>query len=219
MGKQLQAIDVIARALRGSTLFVDTVFDPWNTFRRNLLKEALAPAMEACPEALEKAMANVNRNLIHYALASLDRGAAGIFYAVHASAEFVTPEQYERFMRPYHLEFLEAVAGKGECHILHAHGEKLYLDPLLGYPVHVLSWADLNGGPSMSEMRQRTDLTLMGGLDHKRFHALSAKALREQAAAARAQAGNTKFILAPGCTVETWSLVPFVRAAREAARA
>jgi uroporphyrinogen decarboxylase len=219
MAKQLMAIEMIAHELHGTALVVDTVFDPWNTLRRNLLKEALAPAMAECPEAIEKAIAVVNRNLIQYALACLDRGAAGIFYAVHASVEYATPDQYERFMRPYHHEFLEAIAGKGECHILHAHGENLHLEPLLKYPVHVLSWSDLNGGPSISEMRTKSAQTLMGGLDHKRFHALSATALREQAAAARRQAGNTKFILAPGCAVETWTLAPFVRAAREAARA
>ena len=175
--------------------------------------------MTTHPEALEAALHVVNDNLIRYALASLERGAAGIFLSVPASAESVTPEQYARFMRPFDLKLLNAIRGKGECHILHAHGENLYLDQLLDYPVHALSWADLNGGPPIAEVRRRTTLTLLAGLDHIKFPDVSAHAIRDQVKAARAQAGNTKFILAPGCSVPTYSFPPLIRAARDAARA
>lgn len=218
MGKQLRAIALIAKALKGKALFVDTVFNAWNTLRRNLVKEAMEPLMANYPRALETALEVVNDNLIQYALATLESGAAGIFLSVPASAESVTPEQYARFMRPFDLHFLNAIRGKGECHILHAHGEKLYLDQVLDYPVHVLSWADLNGGPSISEARRRTALTLMAGLDHLKFPYLSAALIRTQVISARSQAGNTKFILAPGCSVATYSFPPLILAARDAAR-
>jgi len=219
MGKQLQAIELIARALKGKALFVDTMFNAWNTLRRNLVKEAMEPLMANHPNALEAALRVVNDNLVQYALATLERGAAGIFLSVPASAENVTPEQYARFMRPFDLQLLNAVRGKGECHILHAHGEKLYLNQVLDYPVHVLSWADLNGGPSINEARRRAPLTLMAGLDHLKFPYLSAALIRTQVRSARSQAGNTKFILAPGCSVPTYSFPPLILAARDAARA
>ncbi|OGB99490.1 MAG: hypothetical protein A3G35_18725 [candidate division NC10 bacterium RIFCSPLOWO2_12_FULL_66_18] len=219
LGQQLKAIERIASALRGTALFVDTVFNAWNTLRRNLVKEAMGPLMKDHPRALEGALQIVNDNLIQYALASLERGAAGIFLSVPATAESVTPEQYARFMRPFDLQLLKAIRGKGECHILHAHGEKLYLDHLLEYPVHALSWADLNGGPSIAEIRRRTPLTLMAGLDHIKFPDVSVRLIREQVRTARAQAGNTRFILAPGCSVPTYSYPPLIKAARDAARA
>ncbi|HSC71353.1 MAG TPA: uroporphyrinogen decarboxylase family protein [Candidatus Methylomirabilis sp.] len=219
MGKQLQTIELIARALKGRALFVDTVFNAWNTLRRNLVKEAMESLMVNHAKALEAALRVVTDNLIQYALATLERGAAGIFLSVPASVESLTPDQYVRFMRPFDLQLLDAVRGKGECHILHAHGEKLYLDQLLDYPVHVLSWADLNGGPSIAEARRRTTFTLMAGLDHIRFPTLSAKLIREQVRSARAQAGPTKFILAPGCSIPTYSFPPLVLAARDATRA
>jgi len=219
LGKQLLAIEMIAKALTGKALFVDTVFNAWNTLRRNLVKESMESLMVNHPQALEAALQVVTENLIRYARATLDRGAAGIFLSVPASAESVTPEQYTRFMRPYDLQLLDAVRGKGECHILHAHGEKLYLDRLLDYPVHVLSWADLNGGPSIAEARRRTPLTLMAGLDHLKFPYVSATLIRDQARSARAQAGNTKFILASGCSVPTYSFPSMIMAARDAAQA
>jgi uroporphyrinogen decarboxylase len=219
LGRQLKAIELIAKSLQDKALFVDTVFNAWNTLRRNLVKEAMEPLMAKHPEPLEAALQIVNDNLIQYALASLERGAAGIFLSVPASVESITPEQYARFMRPFDLQLLNAIRGKGECHILHAHGERLYLDQLLDYPAHALSWADLNGGPSIAEARRRIPLTLMAGLDHIKFPYVSARVIRDQVKNAVAQAGNTKFILAPGCSVATYSFPPLIKAARDAARA
>ncbi len=218
MGKQLQAIELIAKALRGKALFLDTVFNAWNTLRRNIVKETMEPLMRDHPRELEAALHIVNGNLIKYALASLERGTAGIFLSVPATEESVTREQYARFMRPFDLHLLEAIKGKGEFHVLHAHGGKLYLDQLLDYPVQVLSWADLNGGPTIAEMRKRTPLTLMGGLDHVKFQYISANAIRDQVRAALSQAGPGRFILAPGCSVATYTFPPQIEAARDAAR-
>jgi uroporphyrinogen decarboxylase len=219
MGNQLRAIEIIAKALRGKTLFVDTVFNAWNTLRRNLVKEAMPKLMTDHARALKAALKIVNENLIQYALASLERGAAGIFLSVPATAESVTLDQYEQFMRPFDLELLQAVQGKGEFHILHAHGEKLYFDRLLDYPVHAISWADLNGGPAITDARRRTSCTLMAGLDHVKFPYVSVQVIRNQVRAALSQAGNTKFILAPGCSLPTYSFPPLIKAARDAARA
>ena len=218
LGNQLRALEYIAKGLRGTALFVDTLFNAWNTIRRNLVKEALPGLMADHPRELLDALKVINQNLIRYALASLDRGSAGIFFSVPASAEFLTLEHYEKFMRPFDIEFLNAIKGKGEMHILHAHGEKLYLDRLLDYPVQAISWADLNGGPSISAMRQKTSLTLMGGIDHVKFAYTSAKVIRRQVAEARAQGGPAKFILAPGCSVPTYSFPPLIKAARDAGR-
>ncbi|HEY7867761.1 MAG TPA: uroporphyrinogen decarboxylase family protein [Methylomirabilota bacterium] len=215
MGSQLAVVEQVARALRGRALFLDTVFNAWNTLKRNLVREAMPALMAEQPRALEAALAVVNDNLIRYAQASLDRGAAGIFFSVPATAESLTLEQYERFMRPYDLAFLEAIRGRGECHVLHAHGERLHWDRLVDYPAHALSWADLNGGPSIAEARRQTRFTLMAGLDHVRFVESSARLVREQVARALQAGGATGFILAPGCSLPTYAYPPLIRAARD----
>jgi uroporphyrinogen decarboxylase len=217
MGNQLKVIEILAKKLKGKALFVDTMFNAWNTLRRNLVKEAMPNLMTDHPDAVSDALQSINQNLIQYALASLGRGSAGIFFSVPATAESLTVEQYEKFMRPFDLEFLNAIKGKGEMHILHAHGEKLFLDRLLDYPVHAISWADLNGGPTIAEARKKTSLTLMAGIDHIKFPNVSAKIIRDQVKAAAAQGGTTKFILAPGCSLPTFSYPPMIKAARNAA--
>src|SRR6195256_1259957 len=191
-GTQLGAVEIVARALRGKALFLDTVFNAWNTLKRNLVREAMPALMAEQPKELEAALAVVNDNLIRYAQASLARGAAGIFFSVPATAESLTPEQYERFMRPFDLAFLQAIESRGECHVLHAHGERLYFDRLVDYPAHALSWADLNGGPRVAGARGRGQVT----------RALEA-------------GGATGFILAPGCSLPTYAYPPLLRAARD----
>jgi uroporphyrinogen decarboxylase len=126
----------------------------------------------------------------------------------------VTPEQYERFMRPFDLAFLEAIRPFGECHILHAHGNELYLDRLLDYPVHAISWADRQPGPPLTLVRQLTPRALMGGIDHVNFPYTSAARVREQVRSAVAEAGPRKLLIAPGCAIPTYSFPELIRAAR-----
>jgi uroporphyrinogen decarboxylase len=217
-GAQLRTVEIVAGALRGKALFLDTVFNAWNTLKRNLVREAMPALMAEHPRALEAALGVVNANLIRYAQASLARGAAGIFLSVPATAESLTLEQYERFMRPFDLQLLEAIRDMGECHVLHAHGERLYVDRLLDYPAHALSWADKNGGPSIAEVRGRTAMTLMTGLNHVTFAEESATLIREQVRRAVAEGGHTRFILAPGCSLPTYTYPPLIRAARAASK-
>jgi uroporphyrinogen decarboxylase len=216
LGEQLRVIEILAPALRGRALFVDTVFNAWNTLKRNVVKGTIDALMREHPTELEAALAVVNDNLIRYALASLERGAAGIFLSVPATAETLTAEQYERFMRPFDLALLEAVRDRGECHVLHAHGARLYFDRLLDYPVHALSWADRSGGPSLAEARGKTPLALVGGIEQDRFPQLSAADVRAEVRRAVAEAGREKLLVAPGCAIPTYSFPELIRAARDA---
>jgi uroporphyrinogen decarboxylase len=214
LGEQLETIRLIGQSLRGKALVVDTIFNAWNTLKRNVLKEAMGPLMEEHPAELEAALAVVNDNLIRYAIASLHGGASGIFFSVPAAPESLTAEQYERFMRPFDMAFLEAIRPFGEFHVLHAHGKEIYLDRLQDYPVHAISWADREGGPSLAEMRRLTPRALMGGIDHGSFPYTSAAKIREQIRTAIAEAGPRKLFIAPGCAIPSYSFPELIRAAR-----
>jgi uroporphyrinogen decarboxylase len=214
LGEQLETIRLIGQSLRGKALVVDTIFNAWNTLKRNVLKEAMGPLMEEHPAELEAALAVVNDNLIRYAIASLHGGASGIFFSVPAAPESLTAEQYERFMRPFDMAFLEAIRPFGEFHVLHAHGKEIYLDRLQDYPVHAISWADREGGPSLAEMRRLTPRALMGGIDHGSFPYTSAAKIREQIRSAIAEAGPRKLFVSPGCAIPSYSFPELIRAAR-----
>jgi uroporphyrinogen decarboxylase len=214
LGEQLETVRLIGQALKGKALVVDTVFNAWNTLKRNVLKEAMGPFMEQHPTELEAALTVVNDNLIRYAIASLHGGASGIFYSVPATPDSLTAEQYERFMRPFDVAFLEAIRPFGEFHVLHAHGKELYLDRLQEYPVHAISWADRESGPPLTLMRRVTATALMGGLAHENFAYTSAAKLREQVRSAIQEAGVRKLFIAPGCAIPSYSFPELIRAVR-----
>ena len=214
LGEQLETVRLIGQALKGKALVVDTVFNAWNTLKRNVLKEAMGPFMEQHPTELEAALTVVNDNLIRYAMASLHGGASGIFYSVPATPDSLTAEQYERFMRPFDIAFLEAIRPFGEFHVLHAHGKELYLERLQEYPVHAISWADRESGPPLTLMRRMTARALMGGLAHENFAYTSAATLREQVRSAIQEAGVRKLFIAPGCAIPSYSFPELIRAVR-----
>jgi uroporphyrinogen decarboxylase len=218
MAEQLRVVEILARELSGRAVFVDTLFDAWNTLRRNVVKGGISRFMHDAPRELEAALSAVNETLIRYARASLARGAAGIFLSVTPSDEYVTREQYERFVRPFDLALLEAIHGQGECHILHAHGAHVYFDRVLDYPVHAISWADRAGGPSLNQARRLTSLTLMAGLRHLDFQYSTAAEVRAEVRDAIHEAGSTKLLLAPGCSLATYTFPELIRAARDEAR-
>jgi len=216
LGEQLETIRLIGQSLRGKALVVDTLFNAWNTLKRNVLKEAMGPLMEEHPAELEAALAVVNDNLIRYAIASLHGGASGIFFSVPATPESLTAEQYERFMRPFDLAFLEAIRPFGEFHVLHAHGNHVFFDRMLDYPVQAISWADQDAGPTLAEARRRTDLPLMGGISHGRFAYESAGHIRGQIKRSIEDAGPEKLFLAPGCALPSYAFPELIRAAHAA---
>lgn len=215
MAEQLRVVEIVADALRDRALFLDTLFDAWNTLRRNVVKGAMTAFMRQAPDALDAALAAVNETLIAYARASLERGAAGIFLSVPAAEELVTREEYERFLRPFDLALLEAVRGRGEFHVLHAHGRRLFFDRVVDYPVHAISWADRDAGPSLAAARERTGLALMGGIDHTGFQYTSAARIRAEIRDAIAQSGGRGLLLAPGCSLATYTFPELIRAARD----
>ena len=82
---------------------------------------------------------------------------------------------------------------------------------------HAISWADRESGPSLAEMRRRTPLALVGGINHVNFPNLAAARIRDEVRGAVAEAGRTKLLLAPGCAVPTYSFPELIRAARDEA--
>jgi hypothetical protein len=121
-------------------------------------------------------------------------------------------------VRPFDIALLEAIGDAGACHVLHAHGAHVYFDRVLDYPVRAISWSDRAGGPSLGEARRLTPLALMGGLRHANFQYSPAAALRAEVRQAIADAGPEKLLLAPGCSLASYTFPELIRAVRDEAR-
>ena len=62
--EQFKALKLISRELEGKAYFIDTVFDPWQSVRRNMAGENIDALMADEPDALLAALDIVADNLI-----------------------------------------------------------------------------------------------------------------------------------------------------------
>jgi uroporphyrinogen decarboxylase len=151
--------------------------------------------------AAHAAIAAATETLAAYARASIEEGAAGIFYAplTWASRDTCDDAFYAEFGRPYDVQVL-AAASDADFNVLHVCRNHNMLKGLLDYPVAAFNWADHGeGNPSLSEVRGRTQRAVMGGVDQTQIHKMSADEVREQVRDAMSH-GDRIFVTA-GCAI------------------
>ena len=203
--EQLRAIDIVARQLDGEAYFIDTVFDPWQCLLRNMVGEHLDRLVDEEPDAVLAALEVVTENVIAYCRASLDRGAAGIFLSTFAAEKQVPRERYVRFCKPFVKRIFEEIKGSAVMNTAHLHDYGIYLDDMLDVPFHVLSYEDSHApNPSMPEARKKFGGSIMAGLDKTRCVRVTHAEVVRNAWAGIAAGGRTRFLLAPGCSFQTW---------------
>lgn len=215
--EQLKAIGIISTELKGETIFLDTVFNPWNIIHRAMLKEKMSQYMREEPEALHYALEVVTDNMIAYCRKIIERGANGVFISVPASSEYVSHGEYTTFMKPYDLKLFRTVREFAPIIIAHIHGDDLHFEDVLAYPADGINWADRAAGPGLAEARTMYDGVLMGGIDHIQFSYTQLSALRKQTQDAIRVGGTRKFILAAGCSVQTYAFPEIIRGVCQAA--
>ena len=217
--EQFRALEMIAAKLKGRAYFVDTVFDPWQSIKRNMGGENMNHLMENEPEALLEALSVVTDNLISYSRKSLSIGAAGIFLSVLADTVLVTRQQFLTFIKPFSVKLLEAVSGEGKMTTAHIHGEELYFDDVLDLPAPVLNWWDRGPtGPSLRHVKGRFAGCVMGGIDQKIVARTTRAFLKNHVREGIELGGEERFLLANGCSIATWTYPGAIDAIVSAAR-
>jgi uroporphyrinogen decarboxylase len=200
-GKHLRALRLLVDEA-GDVDVVQTIFSPLSVVALICgSDERFKQLVEADRAAAHAAIDAVATTLAGYASASLDAGAAGIFFAPLFWASYDTCDDafYAEFGRPYDLKVLAAVAG-APFNILHVCRNNNMLLSLLDYPVAALNWADRgDGNPSLRDARARTQKALMGGIDHAHLHRMSPAEVTAQAVDAL-QVGPG-LLLAGGCGI------------------
>ena len=206
--EQLKCLTALRAAMGADFPLVETGFDPYQSILRNIGRDQEANLWkyrEPTLRALERAC----ESICGYVRAIKKLGVEGYFYSVNSAIPAGFPrgasqEVYETFLRPFDLRILNEA--EGMVRILHVHGTGLAMDRVRDYPCEVINLSDrLPGNPTLRELRQWTDKCLMGGLDESKFADLSLAAIAAQVDDAIAQAGREKFILAPGCTIPSFS--------------
>ena len=217
--EQFKALKYINAELRGKAYFIDTVFDPWQSLRRNMAGENIEALMAAEPDAMLAALDVIADNLIAYCQRSLEIGTAGIFMSLYAGKDLISRENFLRFVKPPAMRVFSAISGLGKMNTAHIHGEDLFFEDVLDFPVNIFNWWDRGPkGPSLQWVKERISGCVMGGINQKIVARTTRQFLRNHVKEGVALGGATRFLLANGCSSDTWGYPPSMKTIVEAAK-
>jgi uroporphyrinogen decarboxylase len=205
-GEQLRAIQLINHAIGFEAYFVQTIFCPLGVAK--YIAGGTQHVLNTIQEdrtAMHRALSVIAETLTSYAIACLEYGASGIFYATNgwASQGMLTPDQYHEFGEQYDLEILDAIKSRSKFNVLHICGKGIYFDLLSSYPVQAISWATtLEGNPDLREGKLSSGKAVMGGISEKTTLLTgSAGQVQDEVGKALELTGSRRVLLAPGCSI------------------
>lgn len=205
---QFNVLRLLQRELGPDLPMLETVFEPYQQIVRNVGFSQAENFFSHTDAALE-AIDAVTETTCNYVRAVKSMGIDGLFLSIngaipHGRPRGVTPERHETFQKPFAIRVLEAA--EGMVRVLHVHGDHLEMDRVWDYPCEVLSVSDrLSSNPSLAQLRGLTDKCLMGGIDETKIQERSLPDIEAEVDDALAQAGRQKLILAPGCTIPSFT--------------
>jgi len=223
LGEHLDALERIAAEAQGDVDWVTTVFNPISIASDLANDDALfVKHLREHGDRVHGALRAIAETYAGFVRECLARGASGIFFATtdYANDTRIDRALMSEFGRPYDLRVLGETAG-APLNVLHVCGPGAYVEDLLDYPVSIISWADgAPRNPSIAELRGKTSKTLLAGLAHDGALLTGPiEAVQEEARAAIAASGGTRFILGPGCAVPAAAPLEHFQAVREVALA
>lgn len=215
-GRELQCLRELRKLLSDRTPVLETIFSPLNV-ANSLMGDFLATAMADHPEALDQALDVITAITTEFALATLDAGADGLFFATQmAQHRLTTPEQFRAWGVPYDLQVLNALRDATDFVLLHIHGDDVYFDLLVPeYPVDAVNWHTRITGPSLAQALQQFDGAVVGGLTEETLVAGSPDEVRAQAEDAIQQTDGRRMIVGAGCVTPITTPETNIQAVRD----
>ncbi len=217
LGQIREALRLIRQGLGPDVPIIHTIFSPISQAKNLAGPERLPHHLRLHPDALHEGLKRITETTIRYVESLREVGVDGIFYAVQwADAQHMSADEYRAFGRPYDLQILEAAQGLW-FNLLHVHGEGIYFDLFVDYPVQALNWHARETWPSLAEGKERFPGAVVGGI--RRTETLlrgTPDDVRGEARDAIEQTEGRRFILGTGCVTMITSPLSNLRAARAA---
>lgn len=193
------ALALIAQAVGKDVTVLQTVFSPLAQLKK-LLGPGFFPALRQQPDAVHAGLRQLTANTIAHIDSLSTTGVRGIFYAVqHASAHVLAPAEYAALGRPYDLQILRCVPD-GWLKLLHLHGQDVYFEAFVDYPIDVINWHDRETRPTLAEGQRQFAGAVAGGI--RQIETLlrgTPTQVQDEALDAWRQTGGRRFILGTGC--------------------
>ncbi len=129
LGEQLRVLQLVNHEVGYDAYFLQTIFCPLGV-AQYLAGDKNEPVLQSIREdrsAMHAALRIITETLSNYAIACLEQGASGIFYATSGWARegILTQDQYREFGEQYDLEFLDAIKSRSKFNVLHNCGSHI----------------------------------------------------------------------------------------------
>jgi uroporphyrinogen decarboxylase len=207
LAEQTRALALVTEGVGRDVPVVQTVFSPLTVAGYMVGEDRLRVAEEIRerPEALRPVLERIADALVDFARASVEAGAAGIFFAVsgYASADVMTAGDYLRLALPHDIRVLESLPDRAWFNVVHLCGPRIHVRVAGELPARAVSWSVHEpGNPSLAEGRDRWGRAAMGGIDHAGTLVRGSRddVVREVRGALGATGGRG-VLVAPGCSV------------------
>lgn len=199
-GRELRCLELVRKAVPEAPI-LQTVFSPLTTAAKLAGRSLLLEHLRSREPAVLAALEAITQTEEAYIAACLERGATGIFLATQFAGEsLLTAAEHQRWCAPFEARLLGLLRGRSEFSLLHLHGQGIFLDRFIRYPVPALSWED--GSLAMPEGRRRFPGVVVGGLDRGGWMvSASREVVRTKTRALLQEMGTERFMLAPGCVM------------------
>jgi uroporphyrinogen decarboxylase len=220
LGRQVEAIHIIAEELNDSVPVLQTIFSPLTTAWK-LAGDRMFAHLRRHPELLKEGLQTIAETTARFAVASAEAGATGMFFATQCDTyRLMTEDKYREFGEAFDRIVFDAVRDKVEIIMMHAHGEDIMFDLVASYPIDAINWHDRLAGPSLAEARKRFSGMLVGGISEwTTLLEGPAGAIEAEIEDAVAQAGGRGYMVGAGCVIPTHVPHEHIRAARAIALA
>lgn len=209
--RQLDCLRRLRTRLDPDLPMIETIFEPYQQILRNVGFSQAANLFRHDERTALDAIRTVTETTCDYIREVRKLGIDGIFLSINGAIPLqrprgVTAEQHRIYQKTFAIDVLKAA--EGMVRVLHVHGDHLEIDRIWDYPCEIISVSDrLQGNPTLAELRQKTDKCLMGGINETRIQEQTLAEIKAEVDDTVAQAGRNRLIIAPGCTMP--SFTPF----------
>lgn len=213
-GLQLQCAQHLSKIIKSQTPFMQTLFTPATTLRK-MAGSRLLEDMKKYPEAVHHALSAITSTTVDFAKANVEAGVSGFFLATQcASYDYLDDKMFAEFCKPYDYQVINAYKEVTYFNVLHIHGENIMYDAVKNYPCQCLNWHDRHTAPDLKTARSLTEKTFLGGImevptivdGRLQYNSILRRETPEKVIAhireAITMAGDTNFIVGPGCVAD-----------------
>ncbi len=203
LGMCLETLRLLKARWGDSVPFIQTIFNPLMT-ARYLRGDLVWVDMRTNPNDFRAGLEVITDTVARFAKASIEAGAAGLFFATQAATyHWLNEAEYREFGLANDLKILEAARG-GWFHLLHMHGDDIMFHLAKEYPVQAVNWHDRTTKPSLREARELFGGALLGGVaQHTTMLQGDPSAVAAEVRDAIAQTGGgVGYIVGAGCVLQ-----------------